>query len=112
MYTYAKACFENKTLRLLKHSQEKDSDYKSQKISVEEFQNFIQTDLLISELSNIKQEISEKGNIMYNRIVKTQKRDRATSLIYGLTIVEEMEVENRKTRLGVKKHNMLDYCIF
>lgn len=112
MYTYTKACFENKTLRLLKHSQEKDSEYKSQKISVDEFQNFIQTDLLISELSNIKQEVSEKGNIMYNRIVKTQKRDRATSLIYGLSVIEEMEVLNRKTKLGMKKNNLMDYCIF
>lgn len=112
MYTYCKASFENGTLRLLKHSAEKDQEYKLGEIKVEEFQNFIQTDLMISELSNIKQEISEKGNIMYTRIVANQKRDRATSLIYGLSIVNEMEDSNRKNKLSNKEDNWEDYFLF
>ena len=113
MYTYAKASFENGTLRLLKHSAEKDQEYKLGDIKPNEFQNFIQTDLLISELSNIKQETSEKGNIMYSRIVPNQKRDRATSLIYGLSIVSEMENNNRMHKLSNKDNdNILDYCMF
>ena len=96
MHTYLKASFENGSLRLLKHSTEMDEEHKSDQISMEEFLMYIQTDLLIQELSNIKQIMSNSGNIIYDRIVKTAKRDRATSLAYGLSIVNEMEEENRK----------------
>jgi len=96
MHTYLKASFENRSLRLLKHSTEMDEAYKSDQISIEEFLMYIQTDLMIQELSNIKQIMSNSGNIIYDRIVKTVKRDRATSLAYGISIVNEMEEENRK----------------
>jgi hypothetical protein len=99
MFTYLKACFENTTLRLLKHSTEMNEAYKTEQISLEEFQMHIQTDILIQELSNIKQTMSNHGNIIYDRIVKTQKRDRATSLAYGLSVVNEMEEENRKNNI-------------
>lgn len=95
MYTYMKACFENSTLRLLEQSAEVDEKYKNEELSVEEYQCFIQHDLLISELSNIKQATTDKGNTVYERIVKKQKRDRATSLAYGLSVIQEMEEENR-----------------
>jgi len=96
MHTYLKASFENGSLRLLKHSTEMDEAHKSDQISIEEFVMYIQTDLMIQELSNIKQIMSNSGNIIYDRIVKTVKRDRATSLAYGLSVVNEMEEENRK----------------
>ena len=94
MYTYLKTCFENGTLKLLQASSEVDERYKNGNISKEEYQCFIQTDMLISELSNIKQDRTDKGNIVYERIIKRQKRDRATSLAYGLSIVLEKEEEN------------------
>jgi len=96
MYTYMKSCFENGTLRLLSPSEEMDSVYKNNEITLDQYYNFIQTDLLIQELSNIKQDTTGHNNIVYERIVKTQKRDRATSLAYGLNVVNEMEEYNRK----------------
>lgn len=103
MYTYMKSCFENATLRLLLPSAEVDEKYKNEEITIEEYQTFIQHDLLISELSNIKQATTDRGNIVYERIVKKQKRDRATSLAYGLSLVQEMEEEN------ILKMNENDY---
>jgi len=98
MYTYLKASFENNSLRLLKHSTEVDEEYKNDQITVEEYSMFVQTDLLIQELSNIKQILSGNNNIIYDRIVKTHKRDRATSLAYGLSVINEMEEYNRKNQ--------------
>lgn len=97
MYTYLKACFEDVSIRLLLPSEEVDEKYKSNEISAEEFANNIQTDILIQELSNIKQDTSGKSNnIIYDRIVQTKKRDRVTSLAYGLSTIYEMEMINRK----------------
>lgn len=95
MYTYMKTCFENCTLKLLVESTDMDDKFKNKEISLDEFQSYVQTDLLITELSNIKQDVTKSGNIVYERIVEKQKRDRATSLAYGLSIVQEMEEENR-----------------
>ena len=91
-----KSCFEDRTLQLLTASDEVDSQYKSGEITPEEYAQYIEHDTLQSELSNIKQEYSDSGNLQYNRIVKTKKRDRATSLFYGLSVVSEWELENRK----------------
>lgn len=95
-YPYMKSCFEDRTLQLLIPSDDVDAQYKSGDISPEEYAQYIEHDTLQSELSNIKQEYSESGNLQYNRIVKTKKRDRATSLFYGLSVVSELELENRK----------------
>lgn len=95
-YPYMKSCFEDRTLQLLVPSDDVDAQYKSGEISPEEYAQYIEHDTLQSELSNIKQEYSESGNLQYNRIVKTKKRDRATSLFYGLSVVSELELENRK----------------
>lgn len=105
MYTYMKTCFENNTLRLLVESTDMDENFKNKTISMEEYQCYIQTDLLISELSNIKQDMTKNGNIVYERIVEKQKRDRATSLAYGLSIVQEMEILNKKNN----KHSNIDW---
>ncbi|BAE47866.1 MULTISPECIES: terminase large subunit domain-containing protein [Clostridium] len=95
MYTYMKASFENGSLRLLKDSVEVDDLFKNKEMPIEEFQFFKQTDRLIRELSNIKQVETDHNNIKYERIDKGTKRDRATSLMYGLSVVQEMEEENR-----------------
>lgn len=42
----------------------------------------------------------------YTRIVKSAKRDRATSLMYGLSYVCELEQENRK---NIYKRKGADY---
>lgn len=95
-YPYMKSCFEDRTLQLLVASDEVDSLYKSGEITPEEYAQYIEHDTLQSELSNIKQEYSDSGNLQYNRIVKTKKRDRATSLFYGLSVISEWELENRQ----------------
>jgi len=112
MYTYLKASFENKSLRLLKHSTEMNESYKTAQLTVEEFSMFVQTDLLIQELSNIKQIMSANNNVIYDRIVKTHKRDRATSLAYGLSVVNEMEEYNRKNMFGEEEEDSLQYLFF
>lgn len=95
-YPYMKSCFEDRTLQLLVASDEVDALYKSGEITPEEYAQYIEHDTLQSELSNIKREYSESGNLQYNRIVKTKKRDRATSLFYGLSVISEWELENRQ----------------
>lgn len=95
-YPYMKSCFEDRTLQLLVASDEVDVKYKSGEITPDEYAQFIEHDTLQSELSNIKQEYTESGNLQYNRIVKTKKRDRATSLFYGLSVIAELELENRQ----------------
>ena len=95
-YPYMKSCFEDRTLQLLVPSDEVDIKYKSGEITPEQYAQYIEHDTLQSELSNIKQEYSDSGNLQYNRIVKTKKRDRATSLFYGLSVISDWELENRK----------------
>ena len=65
-------------------------------MSNEELECFVNTDLLITELSNIKQDTTNNNNVVYERIVKCQKRDRATSLAYGLSVIQSMELYNIK----------------
>jgi hypothetical protein len=96
MYTYMKSCFEDGSLRLLVPSSEVDSEYKLGELSYEEYSVYINTDILIQELSNIKQDISGYNNIIYQQISKSTKRDRATSLGYGLAYVKELEEQNKK----------------
>lgn len=103
-YPYMKTCFENNSLELLQQSTEVDSLYKSNQITLDEYEQFIQHDILQSELSNIKQDFTNAEKMTYTRIVKSTKRDRATSLMYGLSICCEMENEN-KTKLYKKKQS-------
>lgn len=94
-YPYMKSCFEDKSLRLLISSNETDEKYKSGEITVEQQAVHVEHDFLISELSNIKQDFTEFGKLTYSRIVQRKKRDRATSLMYGLSYVHHMEQEGR-----------------
>lgn len=98
-YPYMKACFENKSIQLLVSSALKDADYKAGKLTPEEFAQYQEHDGLQAELSNLKQAYTEKNVLIYERIVKSKKRDRATSLMYGLSMICDMEMEN-KTNLS------------
>lgn len=90
-YPYMKSCFEDKTLRLLVDSSETDEAYKNGDYSPEEQVMHVEHDNLVQELSNIKRTFGLNGQIVYTRIVKTAKRDRATSLMYGLSVILEYE---------------------
>ena len=105
-YPYMKSCFEDRSLQLLDISDNVDSEYKEGVITPDEYAQFLEHDILQSELSNIKQEFSESGNLQYTRIIKSKKRDRATSLFYGLSVVHEMEMENRQNLYKPKQSDL------
>lgn len=108
-YPYMKSCFEDGSLRLTTDSSESDEQYKSGEISPEEHLVHVEHDILVQELSNIKQELSDKSNVMvYSRIVKRKKRDRATSLMYGLSYVFELEFEE-KSNVYKKSENIDEF---
>jgi len=95
-YPYMKVCFEDRTLEILQPSEEVDDQYKSGEMLPEEYAQHIEHDVLQSELSNIKQAYTDNNKLVYERIIKTKKRDRATSLFYGLSVVYEWETENKQ----------------
>jgi hypothetical protein len=94
-YPYMKSCFEDKSLRLLLPASLLDERYKTGELSPDKYAINIEHDLLIQELSNIKQEYTAMGNLTYGRIVKTRKRDRAVSLMYLLSYIFELEQEGK-----------------
>jgi hypothetical protein len=94
-FPYMKSCFEDRSCKLLKSSNEADVAYKENEITKEEYAQYIETDILIQELSNIKQSFTDSGLVIYERIVKSKKRDRATSLMYGLSYIYRLEIEKR-----------------
>ncbi|MBE7897198.1 hypothetical protein G7L40_00540 [Paenibacillus polymyxa] len=108
MYTYMKACFEDKSLRLLRRAIADEFEEEDEKMTLEEFSLILNTDALVSELSNIKQETTENNNIQYIRITKQTKRDRVTSLGYGLQYIYELEDENLKSN----KEDQYDFGFF
>ena len=64
----------------------------------------VEHDLMISELSNIKQEFTDSSNkLTYTRIVKRRKRDRATSLMYGLSYIFELENDAREKNVSKRR---------
>lgn len=107
-YPYMKSCVEDKSLQLLVDSHEVDEDYKNDKYSPQEYYIHVEHDMLISEMSNIRQSFTNFGNLIYERIVKKNKRDRATSLMYGLSVVFEREKQG-KADVNKKAVNELDY---
>lgn len=94
-YPYMRSCFEDGSLKLLVDSSETDDIYKSGNYSPEEQITHVEHDNLVQELSNIRRSFSNTGLIVYERIVKSKKRDRATSLGYGLSVVYEFEREGK-----------------
>lgn len=107
-YPYMKSCFEDKSLKLLVDSNETDELYKNGKYTPEEQLMHIEHDNLVQELSNIKSAFSNSGQVIYERIVKSAKRDRATSLMYGLSVVYEYEKQG-KADIGKTETDMLKY---
>lgn len=107
-YPYMKSCLEDRSLQLTVDSSEVDELYKSEKYSAEEFLIHVEHDNLLQELSNIKASFSGSGQIVYERIVKKAKRDRATSLMYGLSVVYEYE-KIGKADVGKTEVSALDY---
>lgn len=101
-YPYMKACFENNSLQLLLSSNDIDLAYKAGNIKFEEYIQFVQHDILQSELSNIKQDFTSNERMTYSRIIKSNKRDRATSLMYGLSFVCEIEAESKQRKMKPK----------
>ena len=72
-----------------------DEQYKNGTYSPEEQVTHVEHDNLVQELSNIKRNFGANGQIIYDRIVKSAKRDRATSLMYGLSVVYEYEKQGK-----------------
>mgnify|MGYP003459520673 FL=1 len=70
----------------------------------------VEHDNLMQELSNIKRDFGQNGQIIYDRIVKSAKRDRATSLMYGLSVVFEYEKQG-KADIGRKDVDVLNYLV-
>ena len=69
-------------------------------MSFDEYYQHVEHDILQSELSNIKQDFTNNEKMTYTRIVSGKKRDRATSLMYGLSYVCELETDNKKNIYG------------
>ena len=95
-YPYMKSCFEDRSCRLLKAANEVDPAYKEGELSALEYSQHVETDILIQELSNIQQTFTDSGITVFEKIVKSKKRDRATSLMYGLSYIYLLEAENRQ----------------
>jgi hypothetical protein len=114
-YPYMKSCFEDRSCRLLKGSSEVDAMYKEGEITPEEYSQHVEIDILIQELSNIQQSFTESGLTIFEKIVKSKKRDRATSLMYGLSYIYKLEAENRQNyykKDNDKFKNMKKYINF
>ena len=109
-YPYMKSCFEDQSLKLLVDSNETDKFYKSGKYTAEEQVMHVEHDNLVQELSNIKRTFGQNGSILYDRIVKKAKRDRATSLMYGLSGVFEYEKQG-KADVGRTEVDALKYLV-
>lgn len=107
-YPYMKSCFEDKSLKLLVDSNETDELYKSGKYSPDEQLMHVEHDNLVQELSNIKSSFNNSGQVIYERIIKNTKRDRATSLMYGLSVIYEYE-KYGKADVGKTETDMLKY---
>ena len=107
-YPYMKSGFEDKSVRMLIDSSEVDEDYKSGNYKPEEYYMHVEHDYLMQELSNIKQFFTDNGRLVYGRIVNSKKRDRVTSLMYGLSVVWEYEKQG-KADMYKKDTDVLSY---
>ncbi len=105
-YQYMHTCFENRTLKLLLNSEQVENDYKNGTLSPEKYAQYIEHDILQSELANIKQAFNSNDKITFMRILHSKKRDRATSLFYGLSVIDEMEQRNKQIIYANKKSNI------
>jgi len=111
-YPYMKSCLQDKSLELLCLSDEVDAEWKEGEMSDELYAIHLEADALCSELSNIKEAMTEHGNVIYDRIVKAKKRDRATSLMYALSVIYEYEMEAKERFLQGNSNNDYDFDCF
>lgn len=99
---------ENKKLRLLMKKNVVDSNIT---YSNDEIENkvapFIQTDLLIDEIANIKLDISESNTFKISRLSRRIEKDRYSALAYGLYYIKKYEEYNLK----VSNFNVNDYFL-
>jgi len=111
-YPYLKSCLQDKSLEILSSSDEVDIEWKEGNILDAEYAIHKEHDALVSELNNIKEKMTEHNNTVYERIVKTRKRDRATSLVYGLSVIYEYEVESKEQLYGKKTSEYEYRCLY
>lgn len=94
-YPYMRSCLEDNSLRLLVHSTEVNEEYKNGDYPPEQYLVHVEHDMLMQEMGNIKRTFNDRGQVVYERIVTSTKRDRATSLMYGLSVVSELEKQGK-----------------
>jgi len=111
-YPYMKSCLQDKSLELLCLSDEVDAEWKDGSMSEELYALHLEADMLCSELSNIKEGMTEHNNVIYDRIIKTKKRDRVTSLMYALSVVYEYEMEAKELVLKNGSDNKYGFQCF
>lgn len=96
MYMYLYSSLESQTVRLLKPTVELDGEHKNMQ-DPKYVEQFLQADMLTQELINIKSEETDSGNIVYSQISTATRKDRVTSLGYGLYYIRGLEIDNRRT---------------
>ena len=111
-YPYLKSCLQDRSLEILSSSDEVDIEWKEGQLSDEEYAIHREHDALVSELNNIKERMTDHNNTVYERIVKSKKRDRATSLVYGLSVIYEFEVESKEVMYGKKTSDYEFKCLY
>lgn len=118
IYTYTKSQLENGNLEFLVPSIDVKDEYddrlmiaKSEEERseiIEEFTQFIEHDILQSELNNIKEVLGVSGRPLYTRIMPRKKRDRATSLMYGNYYISLIERDERLNDINNNEED-IDY---
>lgn len=96
MYMYLYSCLESQTVRLLIPSMDVETVYKDRTVPADVLEQYIQDDMLVQELINIKSEMSGSNNVVYSQISPSTKKDRVTSLGYGLHFIKGLEADNRR----------------
>ncbi|MFR4987267.1 MAG: hypothetical protein ACLUCH_07725 [Lachnospirales bacterium] len=86
---------ENKKLRLLKKKDIIDNNltYSNDEI-VNKVVPFVQTDLLVDEIANLKLDISELKTFKLSRLSRKIDKDRYSALAYGLYYIKKFEEQN------------------
>lgn len=97
---------ENKKLRLLKKKDVVDNNLT---YSNDEIENkvapFVQTDLLIDEIANLKLDISENNTFKLSRLSRRIDKDRYSALVYGLYYIKKFEEQNTiQTDFDINKY--------
>ena len=111
MGLYLKTCLQNKSLLLpvsfadMRSMTKKSDKKKNREDLLEEESIYIEGEALMFEVSNIRQVESNTGNLRFERIEETMRKDRYTCLAMGLHYVKELEEENKE------KYHEDDFCL-